>query len=211
VRYLLISLILIVLNVQTPAHAATKNANWLKIGEVRQQAESSLYSAAALFVLTKASADQRAMVISSLADDGSVKALEALGEIAAISEHADVAQLAFDALIAKRPGSARALNLIAQTTYDETRRQQATEAAKGLPLNAHAPARARARLMSFDTIDLGFAQRYLSPEDFTRHLVINEDLTNGARFQIQTWFLKRLLSLQNVSPDEKQKRYGGIP
>jgi predicted unusual protein kinase regulating ubiquinone biosynthesis (AarF/ABC1/UbiB family) len=196
------------LAVQRPAQAATNNASWLKIGEVREFARASLYSAASLFVLTKASPEQRTLVISGLAQDGSPKALDALGEIAAISEQADSARLAFDALLAKRPASVRALRLIAQTSYDDSRRQAASEAAKGLsPEGLLAPAPSAARVFDFDSIDLGFAKKYLRPEDFTRHLVIGEEATNGARYQIQTWFLKKILSLQNAPNAERQTRF----
>ncbi len=207
-RLLLIALILFVLTVQSTSQAATQNANRLKIGEVKRAlSEASLHSAAALFVLTKASPEQRALVIEKLADDKSPKALEALAEIAAISDRAETAQKAFDALLANRPASARALQLVSQTTYDSARREAATEAGKHLPVQASVAVRAKNQKLNFDSSQLKAIETFLRSPDIAQKLTINEDLSNGARYQIQTWFLKKILSMQRASNEERQKRF----
>lgn len=179
--------------------AATNSASALKIGEVRDVARQSLYSAAPLFALTIATPEQRALVVAELAKDGSSQALESLAEIAASGDEA-TAKAAFYALMNARPASAHALRLISQLSYDETRRAAARESAQGLALNA--PARSS---QAFDGVDLGFAQKLLNQRDL--RLAIPVDLSNGARYQIQTWFLKRILSLQHAGSEERRVRF----
>ena len=191
-----------------PASAVTNRATSLNFGELRTLAQTSYYSAASLFVLTFATPEQKTFVITKLGEDGSSGALEALAEIAMTSDKKDLVDQAFKLLLVARPLSADALSMIADFSVDERLKNSASKArgTKQVDLKDSEPPFRFKQLL--DQIDLGFASGLVKRADDLKAIFdIKEDLTNGSRFVIQSWFLKRILSLQKSDDRERQIRF----
>lgn len=194
------------------ARAGTNAAPSLKLGEFTDFARASYYSAFALFTLSAGTNEQHELVLKLLTDDSSPKALDAIGEIAALSEDDALATRAFNILLEKRPQSAKALLTVAHLSYDDERRALAEKAyddiapAEVKAANPRGPIPFEKQIEALKDVDLDAAKALLTNNagDLKKLMSVPEDLTNGSRYVVQSWFLKKILSLQK-SPDEERK------
>lgn len=215
---------LIVLFGQTTS-AAPNLAFDLKKGELESLSRSAIYNARVAFVLYSSATKEREQILNQLASDSSPQALQALAEIASVTKDIQVREFCTKTLLALQPRSVPALTYL--KTYGSTKALK-EQVGKNLALTEPAGTAGDSNTSNANTsISLASDQEIsilksifnADPKAGLDQVLqqvlgqvseVNEDPTNGSRYLVQSYFLKRILALQNASAETRQAQFSHL-